>query len=269
MAGRGAAVLGGVGGVAGAQQQHRLTGPARERGRVPLARRGRIQALQRRQRRARLCAIQRGRQQVRRQRRHCPVVATRPGALEDRQFDLLPLGLAAVQQHGAALAVVADGDRVMPHRRQVQRQVLEHDHRMSGRELGQQRVQPRRQHVGGQALAARGHQHLGLQRALAARQEDLRLELLHGRGLAGGAQQHRERGRAAFIVVLRDEGRLRGQVHARRQVRGPLRLQRLQLRRRARAAPQQQGQRQRGSGQREQGPRGPDDAHADLSGSSG
>jgi hypothetical protein len=88
-------------------------------------------------------------------------------------------------------------------------QVLQHDDRIAGGELAQHVFEARRELVGNHAVTARGRHHLDLQAALALGEVHLRDEILGGHLDAEAGQHGGERGGAALVLVLREEGHLR------------------------------------------------------------
>ncbi len=101
----------------------------------------------------------------------------------------------------------------------VERQVLQHQHRVARRDLRQYRLQARLQRVDQQLMAARSGDHLDLQAALAAGKVDLVLECTGRRQHATLVEHGGQRRRPALIGVLREEGYI-GQLDAFRQALG-------------------------------------------------
>ena len=111
--------------------------------------------------------------------------------------------------------IVADRHGVVPLRRPVERQVLQHEDGRSSRDLAQQCFEARLEHVGDERVAPRRGQQLGLKRALARGQVDLRGEGCRRRVASRMIQQCGERGGSALVVLLRVERR-RGDLRRRR-----------------------------------------------------
>ncbi len=185
-----------------------VVGPALEEGLVRGARARRVAgALERGERVEPALLVGGGRDAVGRQRHHRPVAAAHPHRLVGGERHHVALLGAGAQHQRAEPVVVADRDRVVPAGAE-KAEVLQHYHRIAGRDLAQHVLEARRERVGNHAVAPRGGQHLDLQAALALRDVDLRDERFGGGVRAAGVEHRGERRRAALVFLLREERHL-------------------------------------------------------------
>jgi len=162
-------------GVAQADQAQLAAGPARQQHAIGFARLARPARLLERGHRGGETGLGRGRGKAPgRQREHRPVIAVLPEELEEGETPEVALPAGAAHDQLASVEVVADHHRVMPDRRDLEREIDQHHHGRTRGELAQQVLQTRRGRVGDQPRAPGGAQHFGLQAALPAGQVDQR-----------------------------------------------------------------------------------------------
>src|SRR6267143_547266 len=151
---------------------------------------------------------------------------------------------ARSQSDALGLEVIADRHGVMPGRIPVQGEVLQHDHRVSGGDLGEEIRQVRSELDCDETVATCRRDHLDLQAPVPIGEIDLRPQRLRLDRLASRAEHHRKCGRTALIVLLRKE-RHRVELRALRNPGGTAPHQGLQLRRGAARKPEKKDARRR------------------------
>src|SRR5256885_4785344 len=132
----------------------------------------------------------------------------------------------------------------MPSRIPVQGEVLQHDHRVSCSDLGEEIRQARSELDRDKTVATRRREHLDLQAPVPIGEIDLRAQRLRLDRLASGAEHHRQSGRTALIVLLRKEWD-RFELRALRNPGGTAPHQGLHLRRGAARKPENKNARRR------------------------
>src|SRR5256885_8538624 len=132
----------------------------------------------------------------------------------------------------------------MPSRIPVQGEVLQHDHRVSCSDLGEEIREARSELDRDKTVATRRREHLDLQAPVPIGEIDLRPQRLRLDRLAPSAEHHRKGGRTALIVLLRKE-RHRVELRVLRNPAGTAPHQGLQLRGGAARKPEKKDARRR------------------------
>src|SRR5216117_2307942 len=195
-----------MGGISQPYERREIVGPALERALVGFPRRRGPAGLFQPRHRAQIVTYRHARGQAsRRQREHRPVAAAPPSMFEGIERHLEAPLRARTQSDAPGLEVIADRDSVVPGRIPIQGEVLQHDHRASCGDLGEEIREDRSELDRDKAVATCRRDHLDLQAPVPIGEVDLRPQRLRLDGLASGAEHHRKSGRTALIVLLRKE----------------------------------------------------------------
>src|SRR6266705_2876542 len=238
-------ITGPMRGISQPYEPREIVGPALERALVGSPRRRERAGLFEPRHGAYIVAYSHARRQAsRRQREHRPIAAAPPSVFESIERHLEAPLCARAQGDALSLEVVADRHSVMPGRIPVEGEILQHDHGVSGSDLGEEIRKVRTEFDRDEAIAARRREHLDLQAPVPIGEIDLRPQRLRLDHLASGSEHHCERGRTALIVLLRIK-RDRVELCALRNPSGTAPDQGLQLRRGAACKPEKKDARRR------------------------